>query len=998
MRNKLAIVGVVLLSLACFSQETLTHAIGGQHTVGIASNAIPPTVSITSPTGGTVSATITVATTATSPVGIFSVQLLIDSTIFGTVNVPPYNFTWDTTLYTNASHSLVAVATDINGLVASSSTVTVTVSNGGGGSNPFFASLPTRWVSKFITTPSVTITLGTSLNKGPNCHTETYGSCSGSVAYTDNLLALRDAAYNWRDNADQGSQTPHFNDTGWLINVPCQTCVGSPGILNSPSDSFDANSALFTWPAKCSGNAVDPGGPCGINGSGEATQWLTINSTTPNTTSQTVCDHGLPGIGSGTRNPGCANDKPNMWHLQVPNGPSSPAGAGANEDQYAGSDCTATTNGIKGCPPIGTQCGTVSGNGNPLACYVNHVAVLNSEDDVAPGSSQSGFSKTKVIKPVQFASAAWGANTTPSTRNPVAKHVIFEYNYLHGYDPGDPQEPNSLGSPYEDSAGTCTAFAVGTPPGITAWGTVSEVTASGSTLTHYAVPQPPAADKSAFWGPSIYAGETITLGGGASGYPEQQFVINTFDPTSTNTTMTLTTTPPVGQILTVAEDGSGTDYVVGQILNVTGGGGSSGQIKVATLDCSRGVPDCFPTAYTILNQGQNYTSGSGISTSSSGAGSGATVTITAFSASTPIEFSATDSSNHITSVPGFITAGCTPSSGNCASQANYGGTANPVVYTPGCGDDVQAGMNANADFILVAYNKIEKVHWASSESKAISWGFGNGPVSFRNNSSEGGSEAMFSGGSPTDTNGGPSSDNEIGDNWIGHDLNWRFLTGGAGNSPAPPFGCATIDNTASHNTCPFNWAIKNNFELKVGHRNLVYGNIIDGCWADAQTGRCVVTDERICSGGDMCGIYDSNNLPASGTDNVRYEGNWITDGPQPGGMGTRALGPGNGGGLSFPMVSVDYIGNIYSNYGDNVQWANPGNSDGGGIINFAPGGNDYPCTVTVFSGSGSNPIAQANCQPYEGSINGSITKMVRAGCPSSCLVTVSVNNRVDPYL
>src|ERR1700690_3517424 len=186
MRNKLAIVGVVLLSLACFSQETLTHSIGGQHTVGSASNAIPPTFSVTSPTGGTVSAPISVATTATSPVGIFSVQLLMCSTIFGTVNVPPYNFTWDTTLYTNASHSLVAVATDFNGLVASSPTGTVTGSNGGGASNPFFVSLQTRAGSKFKTTPSVPVPLRTSLHKGPDRHPETYGSCAGSVAYTDN--------------------------------------------------------------------------------------------------------------------------------------------------------------------------------------------------------------------------------------------------------------------------------------------------------------------------------------------------------------------------------------------------------------------------------------------------------------------------------------------------------------------------------------------------------------------------------------------------------------------------------------------------------------------------------------------------------------------------------------------------------------------------------------------------------------------------------------------
>lgn len=1008
---------IALLSCASLlsAQNTRAHSLGGGRTIGIAGNAMPPTVAITSPTGGTVSGTITVAVSATSPVGIFSVELLIDGTIFGTDNVPPYNFSWNTTLYSNATHSLQAEAIDINGLTAFSSTVTVTVSNVIA-TTPFFAALPTQWVSNFISTPTVTITLGTSPNKGPNCHTETYGSCSGAVLYTDDQLGLLDAKDNWRDNADQltgGSQAAHFADIGWLVNVPCQSCVGSPGILNSAASVYDVNSALLTLPAKCSGNATDPGGPCGINGSGEATQWLIINSTTPNTLNVEVCGRGLPGIGSGIRNPGCANDKPKMWHLQLPNGASSPAGGGAHEVVYASSDCYPSPTGALGCPrcnafsgsnctSFATECGKVAGNGtpaskqNPLACYVNHTAVMNLEADQIPGATQSGFSGTKAPNLVQYASQAW-SNGTPTTKNPSSKHNVFEYSYVHGNDPGDATQPNSLGSPYEDSAGTCTAFAVGRPIGIVAWGNPQNVTISGSTLTHSPILNGAGKDISQFYGPSLYAGETITLGGGASTYPEVQFTVSSFDPTSSNTSMVLTSAPTIGQLLTVAGNGTGTGYNIGDHIAIVQSGGTAGTAAVSNT-----TGPGTPTGYTISLRGSGFTSASGVTTNMlTGTGSGATVTITAIGSTTPIEFSATDASNNITSVPGYVTNSCTPSSGNCQSQANYGGTANPVVYTPGCGDDTVAGINANGDFLYIGYDYDEKIHWANNESKGMTFGFATGPLKIAHSFFEGGSESSFSGGSPTDTNGGPSSNNQLYINNYGKDLNWRFLSAGAGNSPAPPWGCGTIDGDASHDTCPFPWAIKNDFELKVGHFNLVAGNIIDGCWADGQTGRCLVIDERISSGGTMSGIYAPNGLPASGTDNVRVESNWIRNGPQPGGMSPRALGPGNGGGVSFPGIAVDYINNIFSNYGDNGQFGSPG-GPAGGIINFAPGGNTYQCGASPFSGGGtSSAIVQAYCQPFQGDISSKIGSITRSGtCPgATCLVTVQGSvSRFDPYL
>ena len=95
----------------------------------------PPTVSITSPAGGaTVTGTISVTASASDNVGVAGVQFLVDGAPIGTEDTSsPYAASWDTTTAANGSHSLTAVARDAAGNRATSATVAVTVSNGGGG-------------------------------------------------------------------------------------------------------------------------------------------------------------------------------------------------------------------------------------------------------------------------------------------------------------------------------------------------------------------------------------------------------------------------------------------------------------------------------------------------------------------------------------------------------------------------------------------------------------------------------------------------------------------------------------------------------------------------------------------------------------------------------------------------------------------------------------------------------------------------------------------------
>ena len=95
-----------------------------------------PTVSITSPANGaTVSGTVTVSATASSGIGIAAVQLQVDGNNVGAADTSsPYDFSWNTTNYTNGSHALTAVATDTAGNSTVSAAVNVTVSNASSGS------------------------------------------------------------------------------------------------------------------------------------------------------------------------------------------------------------------------------------------------------------------------------------------------------------------------------------------------------------------------------------------------------------------------------------------------------------------------------------------------------------------------------------------------------------------------------------------------------------------------------------------------------------------------------------------------------------------------------------------------------------------------------------------------------------------------------------------------------------------------------------------------
>ena len=77
------------------------------------SDTTAPSVSITSPTGGTVSGTITITATASDSGGVAGVQFKVDGSDLGSEDTSsPYSVQWDSTSVTNGGHVITAIARD----------------------------------------------------------------------------------------------------------------------------------------------------------------------------------------------------------------------------------------------------------------------------------------------------------------------------------------------------------------------------------------------------------------------------------------------------------------------------------------------------------------------------------------------------------------------------------------------------------------------------------------------------------------------------------------------------------------------------------------------------------------------------------------------------------------------------------------------------------------------------------------------------------------------
>jgi hypothetical protein len=97
--------------------------------VGISTDTIPPTVSISNPLSSTsVQGTINIQGTATDNVGVTRIEFYVDGNLVSTAFTSPFSFSWNTTTAANGTHTIVVKAYDAANNVGQSSR-SVNVSN-----------------------------------------------------------------------------------------------------------------------------------------------------------------------------------------------------------------------------------------------------------------------------------------------------------------------------------------------------------------------------------------------------------------------------------------------------------------------------------------------------------------------------------------------------------------------------------------------------------------------------------------------------------------------------------------------------------------------------------------------------------------------------------------------------------------------------------------------------------------------------------------------------
>jgi subtilisin family serine protease len=90
---------------------------------------VAPVVSIASPTGGTVSGSVSVTLDASDDTAVARVELFVDGTPIGTDSTAPFSISWDTSGHANGTAELLAYAYDAANNRGSSPAVSVTVDN-----------------------------------------------------------------------------------------------------------------------------------------------------------------------------------------------------------------------------------------------------------------------------------------------------------------------------------------------------------------------------------------------------------------------------------------------------------------------------------------------------------------------------------------------------------------------------------------------------------------------------------------------------------------------------------------------------------------------------------------------------------------------------------------------------------------------------------------------------------------------------------------------------
>lgn len=229
-----------------------------------ACDTTPPTVAMTSPANGaTVSgATVAVSANASDNIGVTSVQFQLDGTNLGAaLTAAPYSMNWDTTVVANGQHTLTAIARDAAGNTATSSAVTVTVSNVD--ATPPTVSLTAPASGAYVRGSSVTLSATASdniavanvqfqvdgINDGAADTTAPYGATLDTTGLADGQHTISAVATDTSGNTATASETVTVDNTAPTVAVTAPangaTVNGSVAVTATASDNNTVSGVQF---------------------------------------------------------------------------------------------------------------------------------------------------------------------------------------------------------------------------------------------------------------------------------------------------------------------------------------------------------------------------------------------------------------------------------------------------------------------------------------------------------------------------------------------------------------------------------------------------------------------------------------------------------------------------------------------------------------------------------------------------------------------------------
>ncbi len=217
------------------------NALLGNYTA--AYDATAPNATVTAPLAASTMAgsSVTLSATSTDNTGVSGVKFYVDSTLIGSEDTSsPYSVTWDSTVFASGTHSVVAVARDAAGNVATSSAVSFTVDNTApvrsAGSPSGTLALNTTSTTISLTT-NETATCKYSTSSGQSYGSMTSFSTTGGTSHSQSISGLTNAG-SYIYYVKCSDTNSNINATDYTISFAVAADTTSPvATLTSPANN-----------------------------------------------------------------------------------------------------------------------------------------------------------------------------------------------------------------------------------------------------------------------------------------------------------------------------------------------------------------------------------------------------------------------------------------------------------------------------------------------------------------------------------------------------------------------------------------------------------------------------------------------------------------------------------------------------------------------------------------------------------------------------------------